>query len=190
MTPTAAIVLAGGRGARLGGADKAAVDIDGLPLVDHVYRAVAGLPIIAVGPDSLARPGVRVVRERPPFGGPVAALAAGLAALPATVEQVWLLSCDLPRAGAVVALLSAAELRPGDDGVVPVDTDGRPQWLAGRYRTGPLRAAMSGLGDPAGASMRALLTGLSLFTVPDDDGAALDLDTWDAIEDYRRREHG
>ncbi|HCS59936.1 MAG TPA: molybdopterin-guanine dinucleotide biosynthesis protein, partial [Microbacterium sp.] len=50
---TAAIILTGGRASRLGGVDKASVEIDGIPLVDHVYAAVTGCaPIIAVGPPS------------------------------------------------------------------------------------------------------------------------------------------
>lgn len=77
--PFAAIVLAGGHGSRLGGTDKAAIDIDGQLLIDHVYAAVADCaPLVAVGPSSLARPGVTVVREDPPFGGPAAGVGAGL----------------------------------------------------------------------------------------------------------------
>ncbi|MCF8571762.1 NTP transferase domain-containing protein [Gordonia sp. HY002] len=173
---TAAIVLAGGRGSRLGGVDKAAVNVGGRPLVDHVYAALDGCaPIIAVGPASIQRPGVHVVREDPPFGGPVAAIAAALDAL-GDVNETWLLACDLPRAERIVARLTAEEIGP-DDGVVLVDRSGHVQWLAGRYRTSALRRAVAALPAPAGASMRRLLDELRLRTVDDPDDAGIDIDT-------------
>jgi molybdopterin-guanine dinucleotide biosynthesis protein A len=56
--------------------------VDGRPLIDTVLAAVqAADPIVVVGPDTLARPGVVLAQEDPPFGGPAAGLVAGLAAL-------------------------------------------------------------------------------------------------------------
>ncbi|MDC7121706.1 NTP transferase domain-containing protein [Cellulomonas fimi] len=79
-----AVVLAGGRARRLGGTDKGAVVVAGQALLDHALAAVAGArAIVVVGPPSVARPGVPTVQESPAFGGPVAGLAAGLAALSA-----------------------------------------------------------------------------------------------------------
>lgn len=191
LPPVAAIVLAGGRASRLGGVDKASVQIDGLPLVDLVYAAVKGCaPVVGVGPESIVRPGVRVVREDPPFGGPVAGIRAALDVLDGTASdgssaaETWLLACDLPRAGALVDLLSPVEI-PGDaDAIIAVDADGRQQWLAGRYRVGSLRRAVDALPEIDGASMRSLVSALVLHGVPDA-GTALDLDTWSAIEDHR-----
>lgn len=184
--PRAAIVLAGGRASRLGGADKASVVIDGRALVDHVLAALEGCPRrIVVGPPSLARPGIELVRENPPFGGPVAAIAAALDVLEASVDEAWLLACDLPRAARIVELLGDRPLPGGADGVALVDVEGRTQWLAGRYRVGALRQAVAELADVDGAAMRALLAPLRIETVPDPDGAAIDLDTWAAIEHYR-----
>lgn len=188
----AAIVLGGGRASRLGGVDKASVEIDGASLVDHVYAAVRDCtPIVAVGPESLARHGVTVVREDPPFGGPAAALLAGLASLSdAEAVETWVLACDLPRASALVATLAPVPIPEGADGVVATDAHGRTQWLAGRYRLSSLRRAASRLPEIEGASMRTLLAGLELHPV-DDVGTAIDLDTWAAIEDYRntRKDH-
>lgn len=186
---TAAVILGGGRARRLGGADKAAVEVGGAPLVDRVYAAVRACdPVIAVGPATLARPGVRVVREDPPWSGPAAAVAAGVAALPADTAadaETWLLACDLPRAGELVGLLEATPIPTDADAVVATDGDGRMQWLAGRYRITALRRALSARGSVEGASMRDLLAPLRLAAVPAG-GAAIDLDTWDAITDYRR----
>ncbi|WP_341974991.1 NTP transferase domain-containing protein [Microbacterium sp. LWO13-1.2] len=189
---SAAIVLAGGRATRLDAADKASLVVDGTALVDHVFAAVRGCtPIIAVGPDSLSRPGIRVVREDPPFGGPVAAISAALHALDGVdVVETWLLACDLPRAQDLVALLAAVAIPDDADAVIAVDADGREQWLAGRYRLNALRRAAAALPKVAGVSMRSLIAPLTLHTV-DDAGTALDLDTWSAIDDYRnsRKDH-
>ena len=183
----AAIVLTGGRASRLGGVDKASVEIDGIRLVDHVYAAVqACTPIIVVGPPETGGLNMRVVREHPPFGGPVAAIAAGLAALddPDAVET-WILACDLPLAPKLVDLLAPIPLPSNADAVIAVDADGREQWLAGRYRVTSLRAALALMSDPSGAAMRALVAPLTLHTVPDA-GSARDLDTWPDIEEHRR----
>lgn len=185
----AALVIAGGRSARLG-TPKAHVEIDGRELIDHVYDAVRSAdPVIAVGPVSISRAGVVVVREDPPFGGPAAAVVAGLAALAPASEEALLLACDLPRADALVARLTAAPIPDGFDGLVAVDADDRWQWLAGRYRVGALRRAAAELPEPQNASLRALLGALTLRPVPVGDDA-VDLDTWSAIEDYRRQQRG
>src|SRR5262249_61472310 len=77
----AAIVLAGGRGRRIGGRDKPALPVGGRSMLRRVLDAVAGAdPRVIVGPVRSDVPaGVAQVREHPPGGGPVAALAARLA---------------------------------------------------------------------------------------------------------------
>lgn len=183
----AAIVLTGGRASRLGGADKASIEIDGIPLVDHVYAAVRRCsPIIAVGPRKTGRPHVRVVREQPAFGGPVAAISAGLAALDdSEAVETWLLACDLPLAPMLVDRLGRVALPPNADAVIAVDSNRREQWLAGRYRVSSLRTALARFSDPSDLSMRALVAPLTLHAVADN-GSALDLDTWADIEEHRR----
>ncbi|GGD62798.1 molybdenum cofactor guanylyltransferase [Microbacterium murale] len=183
---TAALVLAGGRSSRLDGVAKATVEVDGIPLIDHVYAAVrACTPIIAVGPDDIGRSGIRVVREDPPFSGPAAAVAAGVVALDGSdAVEAWLLACDLPRATELVARLSEVPIPHGADAVVAMDGEGRMQWLAGRYRVSALRDAVAQHPETAGVSMRKLFEDLRLHPV-DDDGTAVDLDTWAAVEDYR-----
>lgn len=196
-TAHAAIILAGGRGSRLGGADKASVEIEGRMLLDHVLDAVNGCaPIVVVGPPHLAqapdRTAVTLVREDPPFTGPVAAIEAALVALatPLHPDETWLLACDLPRAAEIVAQLSTPIPR-GYDAVVLVDAHGKTQWLAARYRTRVLRDAVATLPDTAGASMRQLLGSIRISLVPDHVGASVDLDTWAEISDYRsgKEEH-
>lgn len=77
-----AILLAGGRGSRLGGVDKPLLDIDGETLLDTAIAAVrdaGAITVVGVGPDRGR--GLRWVREDPPFAGPAAALVAGVSAL-------------------------------------------------------------------------------------------------------------
>jgi molybdopterin-guanine dinucleotide biosynthesis protein A len=186
----AAIILAGGAGRRLGGAIKPLVRVGGVPLIARVLTAVSdAYPRIVVGGPELAvalPPDVVLVREDPPGGGPVAGLAAGLAALdpaapdPAAADlttpgpdQVAVLAADLPfLTGTAIAALRLAlgDARRGDhagpDAAVFVDATGRPQWLCGVWRSTALRRRMSRLGEPAGRGVRELVGDLSVVTLP------------------------
>lgn len=228
-----AIILAGGRASRLGGVQKAAVEIGGRALLDIALEAaVDARRIVVVGPDELRRDArrgdaasVRFALEDPPFGGPVAGIAAGLAALedpratdaaadgsrdgrfatsstsergePDGAEWVLVLASDLPSAPQAVQRLTAAaseltatDAGGGPDGVCLVDADGRAQWLAGIYRHASLSRGLDELGGAVhGASVRRLVGGLELRPVADD-GTALDVDTWQDVEEARRRIEG
>jgi molybdopterin-guanine dinucleotide biosynthesis protein A len=210
--PFDAVVLAGGRGSRLGGATKPEVLVAGRALVDHVLDGVRrARRVVLVAPASVARPGVPTVLEDPPGGGPVAGLAAGLAALAdaapserragaagdadpggpagdgfAAAEVVVVLACDVPRAGSAVPALVAAATVPGVDGARLVAADGSAQPLVAAYRRAPLAAALAALPSTHGVSMRRALAGLHLADVPDPDHASLDADTWDDVARLRR----
>ncbi|MGC4797592.1 molybdenum cofactor guanylyltransferase [Micromonospora saelicesensis] len=97
MGTYAAVVLAGGAARRMGGLDKPALPVGGRPMRDRVLAAVSdATPRVLVGAADAVPAGVRVVREDPPGGGPVAAAAAGLALLDPDVSVVALLAADLP----------------------------------------------------------------------------------------------
>ncbi|MET8265069.1 NTP transferase domain-containing protein [Micromonospora arida] len=97
MGTYAAVVLAGGAARRMGGLDKPALPVGGRPMRDRVLAAVSdAMPRVLVGAADAGPAGVRVVREDPPGGGPVAAAAAGLALLDPDVSVVALLAADLP----------------------------------------------------------------------------------------------
>ncbi|MEU8386531.1 NTP transferase domain-containing protein [Micromonospora sp. NPDC048843] len=97
MGTYAAVVLAGGAARRMGGVDKPALPVGGRPMRDRVLAAVSdATPRVLVGAADAVPAGVRVVREDPPGGGPVAAAAAGLALLDPDVTVVALLAADLP----------------------------------------------------------------------------------------------
>ncbi|MEU6351207.1 NTP transferase domain-containing protein [Streptomyces sp. NPDC047072] len=186
------VVLAGGAARRLGGADKPAVRVGGRALLDRVLAACADarVSVVVAEPRPTARP-VRWAREDPPGGGPVAALAAGLAHT--TADRVVVLSADLPflEAATVRSLLGAS----GADGALLTDADGRDQPLVAAYRTEALHRELTVLteehGDLDGLPLRRLTAGLDLVRVPDP-VAAFDCDTWDDIATARARirEHG
>jgi molybdopterin-guanine dinucleotide biosynthesis protein A len=183
----AAIILAGGRGSRLGGIDKPALEFEGRTLLDIAIQAAAGsATTVVVGPG--AHPGVITVREEPPWGGPAAALAAGMSALTGEHAEVLVLAADHPLVDEVVRRLRRVELG-SSDGVVARDAGGRRQPLLGRYRTDPLQRAVDSMlaerGTLAGASLRSLLAGLDLLETPLPDELCADIDTPD---DARR--HG
>lgn len=192
-----AIILAGGRSSRLGGVAKASLLRGGRTLLQLAVDAAraAGGRVVVVGPEARTTAPVRFVRERPVFGGPAAAIAAGLDALRDGVAaegptQVAVLACDMPDAApALAAVLEAAATGTGTDGWVAVDDSGREQSLLAVYhrealerRVAALRASQPS-GDLAGVSVRQLLAGLVLRQVPIPDGGSADVDTWaDATE--------
>lgn len=183
----AVIVLAGGAARRLGGVHKPALELGGRSLLDHV---LAGLPpktrTVVVGLPQPAGPAVTFTREDPPGGGPVAGVAAGLAHV--REEVVVLLAGDMPFAAPAVPVLVSAVVESSTlDGVLLVDPEGREQPLAGAYRSEALRRRLREIGEPAGASLRRLLAGLSLRRLPDGGGWTLDCDTWADVRAARQR---
>jgi molybdopterin-guanine dinucleotide biosynthesis protein A len=179
-----AIVLAGGRGSRLGAPSKPEFLLGGRRLVDVALSAVrAAGRIVLVGPGP-APEGVLLTREDPPFGGPVEAVAAGFAALPDHAAWTVLLACDLPGAEAGVARLLSADAGPAGDGVCLVDGDGRLQWLLGCYRTDALARRLGNRGDPPLTAMYRLLEPLRLLgleadaTITDDVDSPADAAAW------------
>lgn len=191
MTPYDVIVPAGGAARRLGGADKPGLTVGGTALLDRVLAAAAGArTTVVVGPARpTARTGIRWTRERPPGGGPVAAVAAGLAEV--TAEVVLLLAADLPFLDArTVGRLTGALVGAGPEtgAVVLVDAAGRDQPLAAAYRTAALRAALAAAGDPAGLPLRRLTGGLRTLRLADTDDVSHDCDTWEELELARERD--
>lgn len=157
LPPFAAVVLAGGRAARLGGQPKPQLEVGGRTMLAAVLAAVADAELrIVVGPPQPVPDGVLVLREEPPGGGPVPALRAGLAAVEQAVVAV--LAGDLPFLTAEV--VTGLRERLTGDGVLLVDPAGRDQVLLGVWRTAALRSAVR---DTAGhTSMRAALSPLTV----------------------------
>jgi molybdopterin-guanine dinucleotide biosynthesis protein A len=163
------IILAGGRAARMRGADKPGLEVGGQPMLVSVAMAAAAAGtemLVVVGPrrggqvgQRLAEiaaglpGGLRVVCEEPPQAGPVAALRRGLQE--AGAPWVALLAADMPFLTGPwlteLLTLAATRQRPG---AMLADAGGRPQWLAGCWQTAVLRQA---LGQYQGFSLGGLL---------------------------------
>jgi molybdopterin-guanine dinucleotide biosynthesis protein A len=188
-----AVILAGGRATRLGGIDKSSLRFAARSLLAAAITAVERARfVVVVGPErqtgEFGDPSggrVRFAREDPPFGGPAAALAAGLEALgDAAAPSVLVLAADQPNAPVAVERLLAAPV--GADGVLAVDSAGRRQYLLGRYRSAALRDRFTRLraeGPLEGSSLRRIVAGLDLGEVVLGDELCSDVDT---EEDARR----
>jgi len=195
-----AIILAGGRSSRLGGVPKSGLIYDGATLLGRsLLAAGAAGRAVVVGPDPGGLPGgILTCREEPPFAGPAAAIAAGLAALAAdhasrhaaAAPYTLVLACDMPRSeGAVRALAEALAAsaagtpeRGGADGVMAVSADGRKQPLAGFYGTAGLQRSVADAASRdrlENASVFALLARLDVREVRVPPGSTDDVDTWD-----------
>ncbi|MEZ3160537.1 NTP transferase domain-containing protein [Microbacterium sp. BWT-B31] len=190
-----AILLAGGRASRVGGAAKPLFEVGGRTLLAAAIDAVtdaSARPITICGPPPDPAPGLKltgidVVREHPPFGGPVAGAVAVLRAwrergdLP---EWTFLLACDLPGIGLAVSRLARdAALLPRDaDGVCLGDASSRPQWLTGLYRTAALAEAGDRLDhDGRDAPVRLLVADLAITVLAAPDLETTDVDTWEDL---------
>ena len=172
------IVLSGGTSSRFG-ADKSQAMLGHQQLIHHI---LTGIPkefeIIIVGADPLFTPAsYRCVQESPAGGGPVAGIAAALELCES--EIVGVLATDMPFAGAhMIHLLSA--ITSHDDAIMFVDSKGFKQPLAALYRREALENALSTIGNPHGASMRTLISGLNIHEVqmsPEIEKAMIDIDT-------------
>jgi molybdopterin-guanine dinucleotide biosynthesis protein A len=182
-----AIVVAGGRGSRLGGCelgDKAMVQLAGRPLVDHVLTGVAGAgQVVCVGvnlPSQLPGEPLRCV-EQPVGGGPLAAVAAGLVRV--TADVVVLVGADTPFIGDALDALHVALTAGTADAAVLTDGEGRRHYLAAMWRTESLRSALTTLGEVSGQSMRSLydLPQLVVLSIADTSDASFDVDTPDDL---------
>lgn len=136
---TTAAILAGGRGERMGGVDKGLLDIGGQSLVERVLAALRGQDIDNVlivanrSHDEYARLAPVIADAEPAFRGPLAGIAAALAAC----TTPWLLSvpvdCPAPPPDLFARLAAAARRDAGAAAFVAHDGE-RRQPLFALYR--------------------------------------------------------
>lgn len=184
LTPFSAVILAGGQGTRLGGVDKASVEVDGRTLLVHALDAVIDATEICVVGDPVPteRP-VTFTVENPRYGGPAAALLTGVDALLRQTPTVAVLAVDMPRLthGTFRRLLDAAA-QGGVDGAVLTDPDGRRQ-LAMVVDREALLGVRPDLEGQHNLPLHRLLEPLNLVSVPGDDLEHRDIDTWADLRD-------
>lgn len=182
----AAIILAGGRGSRLDGADKAGLSVNGKTLLEWAAQACAGADhIVVVGSvtgsiaTSLVGPvgGVDLVEENPRFGGPARGLFNGLDAVSSRPDLICVLAVDMPH----VSAASLARLRAAaasTDGAVLVDPSGHRQWAMALRRDRLLEVRPSGDAQRHALTMDTLLSRLNIVDVPAVGEEHRDIDTW------------
>lgn len=182
-----AIIIAGGRGRRLGGrrwGDKARFPLHGVRLIDVVAQALPQMAtVIGVGPPVDDVVGVvRWVQECPIGGGPVAAIRAGFDALGPGRRPVAVIAGDMPRIGFAIGPLGDA-LDASEPGIaVAVVCTDRPQWLASLWRRPALAQALANVVDAReqrGGAVRDLYSTCRRVEIPDDGSWTHDIDTID-----------
>lgn len=175
-----AVVLTGGTAARMDGADKAAIELDGTTLLERALAAtMTAVEVVVVGEQVPTTRPVTWTREDPRGGGPAAALLAGMDMFLRAPELIAVLAVDMPRvsAGTFVRLCDA--VNDDHDGARLVGGDGRTQPLCAVYRWAALdRARPVSREDEYGLPVHALLDGLRLADVRAQGDEARDVDTW------------
>ena len=179
-----AVVLCGGQARRFG-ADKTRALLGDTPLLERVVADLpASWPVVCVGPARPLGRGVQWVREEPPGGGPVAALAAALPLV--RTPLVVALGGDMPyAAGPAPGLVATLAAYPGVDAVAARDREGRTQPLLAAYRLTALAKALPEA--PAGTPLMRLLDGLRVEVVDAHWPLTLDVDTPADLEEARHR---
>jgi molybdopterin-guanine dinucleotide biosynthesis protein A len=180
-----AVVLAGGRSSRFG-TDKMRALIDGRPLLDRsiaAVRSVASTVVVVLAPRATRDlpADIIVARDVQAFEGPLAGLAAGLAAMPPHIERVLVVGGDMPTLSTPVLALLLGALGPSggiDHAAAAVLDEGGPMPMAVRASAAGLAAReLLATGE---RRLRALPERLDAAVVPsvvwralDPDGATL-----------------
>ena len=153
-----ALILAGGDSRRMG-QDKAALDLGGRTLLEHVTAAMQQAFFKVIVSVRQPRDGValpQVCDEVAP-SGPLAGLAAGLAQ--ADTSWVFAVACDMPFVS-VAVVQRLAQHRDGYDAVVPL-VGGHPQPMAAFYAKSALDAVRASLASDD-KSVRGMLKRLNV----------------------------
>lgn len=179
----AGVLLAGGTAARMGGIDKAGVELHGRTLLELALDAFLDADeVVVVAPESVptSRP-VTYASEDPPRGGPVAGLLTGVDALLRRPRLIGVLAVDMPRV-TPATMRRLRDAAAGHDGAFLVDGDGRRQ-LAGVLDAAALAGVRPDLEGQHGMSLHRLLAPLRLAQVPSSGDEAVDIDSWDDLRD-------
>jgi len=182
LTSFAAIVLAGGQATRLGGADKATIEIRGRSLLEHSLDAVIdAAEVVVVGQQVRIERPVTFVVEDPQYGGPVAGLLTGRDSLLRSFPWLAVIAVDMPfvTARTIRRLHDAAV---GHDGAVLVDPDLRRQ-LAFVVDSARLAEVEPDRESRHGRPVSSILDALDLVSVPALGHEHRDIDSWTDLRD-------
>lgn len=182
LSAFAAIILAGGQATRLGGADKASIEIDGRSLLDRALESVIDASeVVVVGHAVPTDRPVTFVLEDPRHGGPAAGLLTGRDCLLRRFPTLAVLAVDMPHLTAST-FRRLHEAAVGHEGAALVGSDGRRQ-LAYVLETGRLDAVRPDREGQHNLSIKALLAPFDLAEVAQVGREALDIDTWTDLRD-------
>lgn len=185
----AAIVLAGGQAARLGGVDKASIEVGGRSLLERALDAVVDAgEVVVVGQQVPTERPVTFVLEDPRHGGPVAGLLTGRDSLLRRFPTLAVLAVDMPHLTSST-FRRLHEAAVGHEGAVLTGPDGRTQ-LALVLETARLDAVRPDREGQHGMAVRALLEPLDLVHVPSVGDEARDIDTWSDLRDIASEAEG
>lgn len=183
------IVLAAGRGSRMGPAGKLDRPVAGVPMISRVLDTVAaaGLPtpIVVVGahaPAVLAAIGerpARIVEATDHARGLARSLAAGIAAVPEEAGAALVLLGDMPHVAPETLRALAATASPDLDAAMPVHDGRRGNPVLWGRRWFARLAALQG--DIGGKALLAELGDRVTELMVADRGVLIDLDTPDAL---------
>ena len=188
-----AAILAGGRATRLGGADKASLDVGGRRIIERQLAAIAAVSddvrVVVHEPGDAARYADLAIRAVPdaiagagPLGGVYTALA------DARHDRVLVLACDLPFVTSALAERLLKESGTGEevDAVVPRSARGLEP-LCAVYRTRCAAAARTCIerGELRMTAFLARLHVRELDAFGPDDGGAL-FENVNTPHDYAR----
>ncbi len=172
-----AVILAGGKGSRIGGHDKADMTLGGVSALDWILEALPDeAEIVVVAPDRhTARPAVFCLEE-PRFGGPVAALAAALVHV--TSPVIAILGGDMPRSSHLAMRLVEEFRHSNGAALIPVDADGRRQPLGMVVDAAHLREAITAIQPVEGRAMHEVISNLVFVERP------LSEEEWQWLRDF------
>lgn len=139
-----ALIFAGGRATRLGGVNKALLEVGGLTIIERIRAAVGPLvdeQILLANDSSLGDlEGMRVVFDPEPHAGVLTALKTGLAA--ARSRICLAVACDMPFASQALFERLLEIQRDADADVVIPRTVGYLEPMHAVYRTQTVKAAI------------------------------------------------
>lgn len=190
--PYAAIIVAGGRGSRMGGADKASLRVGGQRLVDRLHSYLPyGTPSVVVSPHWLGTP---QVCESPLYGGPTAGIATGYhfltsgdSAQQSQHELVAVLAVDAPESPLAIQHLIDGL---GEHSVAVAATGNQIQPLCAVWRVDALGRALLDLGRVHNRSARSLLRAADSVAVVQVGEEVRDYDTPQELRAYEQRISG
>ena len=193
--PRSGVVLAGGYSTRFEGADKALATVEGRPMLARVVGRLAGVvdhlvvscradqePAFAAALDGVTDTPIAFVPDPEPDGGPLAGLAASLAAVETPFAAV--VACDMPFLDPdFVAYLF--ERAAGHDAAIPELDDGHLQPTQAVYRADRLAAVADRLLAADRRSLYGALDELDTVVIPASTVAAHT--DWRSLRDVNSR---